>query len=115
MFIMLSIMCCYRLTYPDMLGLTQCPQGKYYSLIISLLIYITRLHPTSLQEDSTDRLVPHTPVYTSGDQSLATHVLAPSVPVSDQPRMVTSQSANSAAQGQWLDNILQCENQKNVL
>jgi len=53
--------------------------------------------------DSSDRLVPHTPVYTSGDQSLATHVLAPSVPVSDQPRMTTSQSTSGSGQGQQSD------------
>ena len=84
-----------------MLGLSQCPQGKYtvYSFKVPLL-FATRLHHTSLQEASSDRLVPHTPVYTSGDQSLATHVLAPSVPVSDQPRIVTSHSANSSGQGQ---------------
>ena len=59
--------------------------------------FLCRPQPASLQEVTSDRLVPHTPVY--GDPTIVTPMGFPSVPTSEQPRLVGSQPSSSA-QGQ---------------
>lgn len=61
------------------------------------IVFLYRPQPSSLHEVASDRLVPHTPVY--GDPTVVTPMGFSSVPVSEQPRLVSSQPTSSG-QGQ---------------